>query len=844
MKHNLIFRSVQLALVGSLAGLLATPQQASAQSAVEEGDEVQTLDVVQVTGSRLKRAEIEGAAPVTVINREQIDLAGDVSVADLMRDTTFASFGNFRPQSGSTAQALASVDLRGLGSGRTLVLIDGRRAPTNPMAAAAGTDLNAIPLAAVERIEILSDGASAVYGSDAIGGVVNIVLRKNFNGAEVRYGMGNPAVTGGDTEEMAVLFGASNDRTSLVAGASMNSRAMLFTRDQIGGDRRGVSSYGNNYFDYDSGQYRALPGFDCEGNNFYLIDDPATGTYQCSYDFNRVAANEAETKTVSIFARGEMMINDDWSLFSSLSSTRTTSFGRYAPTPANLFFEEGSAQDVVVGDGLQTVIRHRFAAAGTRDTFTDSTNADYLIGIEGRLTDRMGLEAGIRRTDYKFNELGKGYIVRPLAEQLIEDGQYDLRNPFAASPDVLKAMTATISRDSRYVSDEVYALLNVDLFDMGGGLSNAVFGLESRNDTYEDLFDPLQEAGVIEGSAGNSSQGTRSQKAAFFEWLLPFTSSFDVSLAGRFDKYSDYGSDFSPKVAVRWAPMDTLTFRASASEGFRAPSLDILTQQPSFSAATVNDVATCRAFGQADTCSLQVDTFSIANPDLASENSRQYSLGGVWSPTDWFDISLDYYKIEVENTIVAVTAQDIINSDVDPDRFGPIPDGLGLERDPVSGAIVEITTGFANAGTLNTDGIDMRTGVRFDVGDHSRVSSELQVSWINSFEITSPAGVKTEQIDLPGQPALRGALRNTWAVGDFTFGVNSNYIGPNDAWGSYTTHDVQLSWRAPWNGTVVLGATNVGDRYPDLRPLGGRPFNFFLYDAYGRTTYLRYTQTF
>src|SRR5690606_32178773 len=193
-----------------------------------------TLDTIEVTGSRLKRADVEGAVPVIVIDRAQIDASGDVSVADVLRDTTFASFGNFKPQSGSSAQSLATIDLRGLGSGRTLVLIDGRRAPTNPMAASSGTDVNAIPLSAVERIEILSDGASAIYGSDAIGGVVNIILRKDFNGVELRYGIANSDVVGGDLEDAAATVGVAGDRGRLIAGASKSSRGMVFTRDQIG----------------------------------------------------------------------------------------------------------------------------------------------------------------------------------------------------------------------------------------------------------------------------------------------------------------------------------------------------------------------------------------------------------------------------------------------------------------------------------------------------------------------------------------------------------------------------------------------------------------------------------
>ncbi len=235
---NQLSGAIRFALLAGAASTFAAVP-AFAQDSEEDAA---TLETIEVTGSRLKRAEIEGAVPVVVIDRAQIDASGDVSVADVLRDSTFASFGNFRPQSGSSAQSLATIDLRGLGSGRTLVLIDGRRAPTSPMAASSGSDLNAIPLAAVERIEILSDGASAVYGSDAIGGVVNVITRKDFNGAEFRYGIGSTEVTGGDLEDMSVVFGASSDRTRVIGGAAGSKRGMVFTRDQIGGDRPGVST--------------------------------------------------------------------------------------------------------------------------------------------------------------------------------------------------------------------------------------------------------------------------------------------------------------------------------------------------------------------------------------------------------------------------------------------------------------------------------------------------------------------------------------------------------------------------------------------------------------------------
>ena len=244
------------------------------------------------------------------------------------------------------------------------------------------------------------------------------------------------------------------------------------------------------------------------------------------------------------------------------------------------------------------------------------------------------------------------------------------------------------------------------------------------------------------------------------------------------------------------------------------------------------------------TCSLQVDTFFIANPDLLPEESEQYSVGFVYDPFEWLDVSLDYYNIKVKNTIAQISAQDIINSDLNPAVFGPQPPGVAIRRAP-NGAIIDILAGFANQGTLNTDGLDLRVGTDFDLGNYGELSNQLSVSWINSYEIDNGRGNVTENIDLVGSPEYRATLLNSWTHGDFTFGWNVNYIGgQDDVVGGYATNDVQMSWKAPWNGTVAIGATNVGNRYPQLVPFDGRPWNFYLYDAYGRTTYLRYTQTF
>jgi iron complex outermembrane receptor protein len=848
--------SLRRALLASAAvstGALALATPVAAQEDSPETDAA-TLDAVQVTGSRLKRAGIEGATPVVVIDRARIDASGDITVAELLRDSTLSTFGNFRPQSGSTAQSLATVDLRGLGSGRTLVLIDGRRAPTNPMSASSGSDLNAIPLAAVDRIEILADGASAVYGSDAIGGVVNIILRRDFDGAELRYGRGSSEVEGGDLEDISVVFGATGDRSRIVGGFSSSKRGMVFTRDQIGGDALGVTPFGNNYYNWDIGDFSAVPGFSCDQGAFY-----ATSNGLCSFNFNAVAANEAKLGSETVFMRGEHQITDRWSIHATGSVTKVESFGRYAPVPGVVLVQDGTPNDINFGvacgndpacvtDGLPTYFYHRFAAAGNRDSFTDSTNSDFLVGFQGQLADDIGLDVGIRRTDHKFIELGRGFIVAGLANAAANDGSYSLLDPFGVDPAVLAGLSVTVSREARWQSDELYAIADVGLFEMGGGRSVAVVGGEFRASRFKDQYDSLSEGGQVLGSSGNSAGGDRDNTSVFFEWLLPFTNRFDITLAGRYDDYSDYGDEFSPKLALRWQPLETLTLRASFSEGFRAPGLDILTQKPTFSAEPVFDPATCAALGAPSNCQTQVDTIFLANPNLDSETSEQFSLGLAWDPVDWLGISLDYYNIAIEDTISVFSPQDIVNFDLNPGLFGPIPPGFSITR-TIAGRITEIVSGYANRNNLDTDGLDLKLSANFDLGSAGRLDSQLTVNQLLGYELKG-FGFTSEFRGQVGFPERRAGLQNRWSYGDFGVAWNVNYIegqtsssGGQDI-GGYATNDLQLSWNSPWNAVLIVGATNLGDRYPALVPFDGRPWNFNLYDAYGRTVYARYVQSF
>src|SRR5690606_20070739 len=245
-----------------------------------------------------------------------------------------------------------------------------------------------------------------------------------------------------------------NDRGRLIGGASKSSRGMVFTRDQIGGQGLGVSVYGNDWYNPETGTISAVPGFDCSGTFWQQPNG------RCSFDFNSVAANDASVDNTSVFVRGDYQINDDWTVFMTATNTRVETFGRYAPVPGVVWASDNTVNDIIKGDGLPTYFYHRFAAAGNRDNYTTANNADYLVGFQGQLSDTTSVEFGARRTNYSYDENVYGYIIQSLANQAIDAGDYLLTDPNGASQDTLNSFSATIGRNSFFKSKEYFANIN------------------------------------------------------------------------------------------------------------------------------------------------------------------------------------------------------------------------------------------------------------------------------------------------------------------------------------------------------------------------------------------------
>jgi iron complex outermembrane receptor protein len=899
-------RSGDIFLRTAIAAVVASSFSSGAAFAQEDANEGDSakLDTIEVTGSRLTRAAVEGALPVSVIDREDIEVSGFTSVGELLRNTVFNSAGAFRAQSGSSAQSLVAVDLRGLGSERTLVLIDGRRAPKAPFAPTA-QDLNAVPLAAVERIEILKDGASAVYGADAIGGVINIITRKDFEGVEISHQIQSTDRVGGDIEQGSITMGVNGSRGNIVFGANYFKRDIILQRDSLY-NTPGTSFFSNNLIilrDVDrNGVFNPDPDSADFGGDEYVYaavpggcpnTDPAyqlTGAGLCGYDFTFVAADEAETQNHGLFAKGTFQISDTWDVTVNGSINRAKSFGRYAPAlndtaltiPSdNPFYQNedivqlggnfgGTAGEVGIPDEelYATYLYHRFASLGNRDTTTDANVYDISGIFSGSLFGFADATAGVRYNEYKYYEFGRFFLLRPAAQGGLDDGSYDFRDP-NATPDAAASFKATTARESTWITREAFADVQRSLFALPGGDARLLIGFEYREEDFTDLYDAASEGGQIGGSSGNSAGLDRRVRAYFGEAMFPVLDNLEVSAALRYDDYSDFGSATSPKLSVRYQPIEPLTLRASWGEGFRAPTLDVLSQKDAFSAEPIsNDQPTCELLGPpgsffdptTNTCfdednevvESQINATQIANPDLEAEESDQYSMGFAYDVTTWFDFSVDYYNIKIDNLIRVFTPEDVIegirNGETLPEEE------FSVTRGP-TGRITDLVFGTTNEGNLKTNGLDVEANLRFNLGDLGNIASQLRYVQILEYQLGG-----RDQAGEPTIPEMRMQGMTEWKISDFAFGWNFNLIGdqaetvvkqPGIGYvrdghiPTYITHDFQLSYVAPWNGTITAGVINAFGKEPSSKSAyDGRSYNFYLYDQYGQQPYIRYTQRF
>lgn len=746
-----------------------------------------TLQPIEVVGSHIRRIDVETRHPLLTIERDELLSTGLTDVADILQTITAnGQTQNRNVNNGGTGEL--RVNLRSLGSHRTLVLVNGQR-----WAAAldGGVDLSAIPLALVERVEMLKDGASAIYGSDAIAGVINIVTRRGFEGAEFGTYFGQYDRDDGLRRSHDLTFGRGGDGWNAAIGLEYEryDPVMAGSREISGtplpdlpaaATGSSATPYTSLTLDGTNVPLRLIDGrLGTAADDFRTFD-----SRRDNYNYQPTTYLQTPAGRKAVFAQGRYEISPSLAVVGDLLYNRRTSSQQLAP-PVVLFspFASGPesllsiSPDNVYNPFGQPVIaaQRRLVEAGPRrfeqsvDTRRAHVGLDGLFPLAGREVawgaDLTWIRAGERSlTDPYFDNRNLALAIGPSFRDAAGTARcgtpeapiagcvpLDLFGPPGSiTPDML-AYIRRVTRASRRADLRDFNLhASSTLFDLPAGAIGVAAGFEHRRERGEERIDPLIRSGNANGSGGGSIEPTRGSdrvEEAYVEFEVPvlkdrfLVRSLDVSLASRYSRYSEFGSTTNSQLGLRWKPFDDLLVRGNYSEGFRAPSLLEL-----FAGAQVNSgqffdpcaagnqpgpsvIARCRALGvPADVADPQAVEVTVAgNPKLQPETAATRTLGLVYSPQwlEGFQASLDWYRIRLRGSIQQVDADSILDDCyLHADRAA-----CGQIRRADDGTLTAIRPMPRNLpGGLETEGFDFGALYR-----RSTAFGDFTLRWENSY---------------------------------------------------------------------------------------------------------------
>lgn len=774
-------QTLRSAIGVALGTILAIPAVA------QQSDEDSTQTVV-VTGTRISRpSDFGNSSPVDIIDRDNIEKAGYANLQQLMEKNPSNGAGAFSTRGNnqdSTANGAASISLRGLGADATLVLVNGRRVAISSFAESITTnfvDINSIPVSAIERVEVLKDGASALYGSDAVAGVINIILRKDFEGLELAGSYGSTTESGYDEQNYSAVwgFGGEDNNVTFIFDYFKNStlanteRGTLATANQtaLGGQ--------------DFRSSRGYPGrFVVNGT---VTRDPACPAgsiagQTCLYDFGiwNLLIPEAERSGLMMMAHQDFAGGAQ--LFFELAAQHNNSIAQGAPTP----LDEGAGLTVPIthpDNPFPTatsieISRYRTVDAGPRQWNIETDNLRGVAGLRGKMNE-WDWEVAVQRARSESEQSGNrnnGWVRTDFLQQQIDLGAY---NPFGGvqnPQDVIDQITTSLVRRGKSELTMYDATISGELFKFRDDAVRMAAGLEYREESVRDVPDDQFQRGLIFGTESVSAAGERDIFSAFVEVAVPLATGLELSAALRYDDYSDFGNTTNPKLSLRYAPIDELAFRASWGTGFRAPSLAQIGLGPSQESRFFAD-----SFGCAQEASYCTSTdFTIVftgNPELTAEESESFNFGVSWE-REGFAASLDYWDITQDDKIdeaIGFTYQTECNNQASTVciRGTPLPgDTLG--------PLQQINATFDNINQQSATGLDLETSYRFNVGAGS-LTLGLGYSKLLDFERVEvgPLGDAVTR-ELTGEyeyPEDRATLSADWDHEKWgLFGVLS-YIG-------------------------------------------------------------------
>ena len=858
----------------SSLGLWAMHLHAQDSDKTEVTDTVE-LQRVEVTGSRIKQVNVEEAQSVISIDREMIERAGVTNLSDLLRKLPQNGAGSYSETfTNSFAPGAAGVSLRGLGQNRTLVLVNGRRFPNYGFSqniTVAFVDLNSIPLAAVERVEVLKDGASAIYGADAVAGVVNIILRSDYSGAEFsgRYG----GADGLFDRSFSLASGSVNEKSSLMFvvdyfyRSSLMSKERSYSRSADQRPRGGFdirSSYGNpGSFFLDS---------DADGSFDTQVVDPAcppqsirsTGSGQtCAFNFNPYSTLIPETERMGGVISWKREITPSVHAFADVVARHVETSQQMAPTPITY-------RPLVPSDhpanpfGQDAALAYRTTEAGARRSEIETDLLRTVFGFSGFINTGLGWDWEVAYLFGRSHTTDKGvggYIFQDQFSDALISAAF---NPFGGATNDAGVLNGFSARTSREAESEIYGgdgVISGSLFNLPTGPVGLALGGEYRKETLEDRPDSLSEQNLIVGSGGSRSSGSRDMLAGYAEVSVPVHSTLELQLAVRAEDYSDFGDTASPKVGLRFQPIPSVMLRATYSESFRAPSLSEAYLGQSLAYDTLRDGARCDVTGADEDCgATQYDIVSGGNPDIQPEESEAFTIGLFWQPLDDLTLAFDYWNYAITDSITSDSQGILDEFGTDPNfvkRYAPSFEDVKLG---IPGQIDTVYDFYFNSGGEKTQGIDLSGSYRLPLESWGQWRVQVNLTRVLEYEMQVQDGDPYEDMlgkrtPLGGsRPEWKGSAALMWDKGVWGASLIARYVDEFDdveyvsrSVASFTTFDAQVQYRLGRTNTVFnIGVDNMFDKDPPFSADQDfdQGYDWSVHDATGRLWYIGLQQSF
>ncbi len=834
---------------------------------------------VEIVGTRVPRLDAETALPVQVIRRDAIERSGVQTTEELLARISANVGGQTVAMGLGSADTLgfSGASLRGLGSAETLVLLNGRRLANYAFTSTSGpgVDLNAIPLAAIDRVEVLKDGASALYGSDAIAGVINFVTRQDYGGADASLSYAWPRAGGG--ERARATFGAG---TGTVETDGYN--AFVVVDLQKGWHLRAIDrDFASTGYRPDLGITNLSPAsfpanIPTRVNGRTVLVNPAAPECTpltvpqgraCGFDPSKVIDLVPPSRQANLLGRGTLRVAPETDAYAEVSAAWSQILYNAAPTPV---YQRQSAHNTPynlppsspyyptrLGFSGDLPVAYRTVELGPRQTEVTSTNTRVLVGLN---SSRAGwdLDGAVALNDSRSTQRYlDGMVDELMMSQAIATG---LVNPFGPSgPEGLALLQGAqihgIARLARGTTQAADLRASRDLTTLAGGALGFATGIELRHEDLRDETTSLLDHDVVGGGSSPPKHGQRNVQAAFVELVAPFAKGIELQAAARLDHYSDFGTTVNPKLALRVQPAPDWLLRASVGRGFRAPSLPELYTQQSKAITELTDTpdpVRCPVTGLDSDCAPVVTMVSGGNPRLEPQTSVQADLGLVAIPRAGWQASVDLWAIRVKDIIGSLNPEDVL-ADI------PRYEGRNIVRGPVDpaypnlpGPMIGVVTVNENLGDWRVDGADLSLAMQPLATPYGRFGARLDGTWFHRARQEIFVG---NEVDLIGRlvPRWKHALTLTADGGPWKATLSNlfrrGYVDENPLpdgsprkVADYSVWDGQIAFAVSREIQLSLSVHNLFDRPPptsNQSVLFQQGYDPIYADPLGRTWTLR-----